>query len=232
MSKCLKLFKLANCQTAGDNRKTAGQGLLEATLAIGMILIGLGAILTFTLKNISAAADSGQRITAANLAREAIDVIRGVRDSNWLASGNSDPGRAWDLGLAPDPNQPAIVIFYLPDGTPIEPAKFEIDYIPTSTDVNDNEYKLYRHYQNHEWIQDSTGSSADYNPTGFNRLIKLDPVCDNGSDIEVREGDANCGSDTKVGIRVQATVSWQASGIFGGITRRSLTMQEYLYNWR
>src|SRR6185436_5212342 len=87
-----------------------GQGLLEAILALGIILVGLGAILTFTLKNIAAATDSGQRIVAANLAREGIDVIRGLRDSNWLAGNKSDANRVWDDDLVPSANDHGVAL--------------------------------------------------------------------------------------------------------------------------
>lgn len=75
-----------------------GQGLLEATLAIGMILIGLGAVLTLTIQNVSATASSSQRLVAAQLAREGIEAVRDLRDSNWLAANNKKPAQLWDDG--------------------------------------------------------------------------------------------------------------------------------------
>jgi len=212
-----------------------GQGLLEAILAIGMILVGLGAILTFTLKNIAAAADSGQRIVAANLAREGIDVVRAIRDSNWLAGSNSDPSRLWDDDL--QPTQGAALDFVLPTSASV-PAEWAVVYL-NSRDVDDVAYALYRHAQDYDWRQFPSGApdpnistpEPNYIKTGYKRILLLDPVCDTGS-IVVEEAVADCTSGTKIGIRVTATVSWASSGFFGGIERRELSLVEYLYNWR
>ncbi len=204
----------------------AGQGLLEAMLAIGLILMGLGAVLALTLKNISAVADSGQRIVAANLAREAIDVARGIRDSNWLKAANSAPATFWDDGLVPSAvNQGARAILTLPSSAPDTPVEFTIDFV-ASRDVNSQEFKLYRDGTTHEWYQGMPGFPA----TGFQRMILLDPICATSG---VQAGEIDCGaSDTKIGIRIQVQVAWQASGIFGGVSKRQLSVEEYLYNWR
>ncbi|MFA4936783.1 MAG: hypothetical protein WC575_00610 [Patescibacteria group bacterium] len=208
-------------------KQPAGQGLLEAMLAIGLILVGLGAVLSLTLRNISAVADSGQRIVAVNLAREAIDVVRGIRDSNWLAASNSGPSRLWDDKLVPDNSgQGARAVLNLPLlGPPATPVAFEIEFID-GRDVNDDSYKMYRDNVNHQWYQDTTALKA----TGFNRMIWLDPVCKTAG---VLAGVVGCGdTDTKIGIRVQVQVAWNASGIFGSVSKRQLTVEEYLYNWR
>ncbi|MFH1112194.1 MAG: hypothetical protein V1712_03990 [Patescibacteria group bacterium] len=216
----------------------AGQGLLEAMLAIGLILIGLGAVLTLTLKNISAVIDSGQRVVAVNLAREGIDVVRGIRDSNWLAASNSDPNRLWDhdyddseevvaANLVPSADdQGARAILTLPSSTLIAPVNFSIDFID-SRDVNDDSFKLYRDSATYEWYQEDFSLNKE---TGFNRMILLDPICESAG---VKAGESDCpAGDVKIGIRVQVQVAWNTTGIFGGINHRQLEVTEYLYNWR
>ena len=62
----------------------AGFTLIEGIIAIGIIstamLVGLG----LAFSNLTAAQANSDRIIAANLAREGIEVVRHVRDSNWL----------------------------------------------------------------------------------------------------------------------------------------------------
>lgn len=73
---------------------SAGFTLIETIVAIGIIVIGLvsalGAITTalFYVSNIE------DRLIAANLVAEGIEVARNIRDSNWLQN------LAWNNGLA------------------------------------------------------------------------------------------------------------------------------------
>ena len=91
---------------------------------------------------------------------------------------------------------------------------------------------MYRHPQNYDWQQFPDGAAGNYITTGYNRLVLLDPICDNGGAITVEPGSTNCAIGTKVGIKVTATVSWAASGFFGGNQQRQLSIIEYIYNWR
>lgn len=214
-----------------------GQGLLEAMLAIGMILLGLGAILTLTLQNISASAASGQQLAGAQLAREAIEAARQLRDSNWLAAGNSDPARTWDQGLTDSacliaPCNGAWVGF---DVT-TSPTQFDINFVDTRN-VDDTLVQLavYRNRLTpYEWAQFSVAPDPSaYLTTGYQRLVVVDPVCSDGTTTSVRVGWPDCLSGTtKIGLRVEAAVSWPAAGVFGSGQRRQLRQVEYLYNWR
>lgn len=221
-----------------------GQGLLEVMLAIGMILIGLGAVLTLTLQNIAASAASGQQLVGAQLAREVIEAARAVRDSNWLVAGNSDPTRVWDEGLTD--NSPAcgttcngswVGFDVAPTQLPTpQPSTFTITFLPTR-DVNDAahaELQLYRHFSRYDWAQFSSPPpvASGYLPTSYRRLLALDPVCSDSGTITVAVGQQQCPAGTKVGVRAEAVVSWPASGLFGTSGRRSTRVVEYIYNWR
>lgn len=230
-----------------------GQGLLEATLAIGMILVGLGAILSLTLQNVAATVASNQRLTAAQLAREGLDAIRQVRDSNWLKATNSQPSTAWDQGLADSVDcglqcNAALVIFTPGDPTP--PAQASTLEVRLLSDVyaavpsrdvdgdvaNMPELEFYRHNQDHEWVQfDSLPALAGYGATNYRRIVLLDPVCreDATGTVRTRVNQFACdGGESKIGLRAEATVSWPSASAFGGQGRRKLTLVEYLYNWR
>jgi len=71
-----------------------GQSLLEMIFAISIMLIVVTAVLALTAANIFGQRESELQIVANNLAREGIELVRNIRDSNWLA------GRNWDAGLS------------------------------------------------------------------------------------------------------------------------------------
>lgn len=216
-----------------------GQGLLEATIAIGMILLGLGALLTLTLQNISATTASSQRITALHLAREAIEVVRGIRDSNWLVINNPpsplpSPAPNWDYGLVDTDCTNncggAYLIFYPEEEDPN--SLFTVEFAG-SRDISEDAFRLYKHKSLHYWNQMSALGDVSYSDTGFRRLIKIDPVCKSDTDVNVAEGAEACPTgEEKIGLRVLVEASWPTAGVFGGVTRRSLTLTEYMYNWR
>ena len=68
------------------HNRHAGQGLLEAVIAIGIILTATTASLTLIVSSVEANNGVRERFVAINLAREAIEVVRMTRDSNWLAN--------------------------------------------------------------------------------------------------------------------------------------------------
>lgn len=78
----------------------AGQSLIETIVAIFILTTSLTAGLTLSIYAFSSAAVSQHEIIASNLAREAIDVVRAMRDSNWLASDVKEA--AWGLRSCPD----------------------------------------------------------------------------------------------------------------------------------
>ena len=73
--------------------KNAGQSLMETIVAIAVMLAVVVAVLALVTSSVVGQKESEFQITAVNLAREGIEVVRGIRDSNWLA------GAPWDQGL-------------------------------------------------------------------------------------------------------------------------------------
>lgn len=212
-----------------------GQGLLEATLAIGIILVGLGALLTLTLQSVAATTASRERVTAIHLGREAIEAVRALRDSNWLKDGNSAPGTAWDAGLIDATACGASCGgAYLVFDPAANPPELRIEFAGTRQ-IDEPKFKLWQHATYREWSQFSLPPAADYLDTGYRRLIVIDPVCQNTTTqaVAVRLGEAACAvGEIKIGLRVEVTVSWPTPGIFGGVVRRSNSVTEFLYNWR
>lgn len=60
------------------------QSLLEAIIAIGVILVATISATTLIVTTISSGRVSADKIQAANFAREGVEIVRAIRDSNWL----------------------------------------------------------------------------------------------------------------------------------------------------
>ncbi|OGL66626.1 hypothetical protein A3B21_02980 [Candidatus Uhrbacteria bacterium RIFCSPLOWO2_01_FULL_47_24] len=62
-----------------------GFGLLETIIALGVIITGLVSVISLSIANLTNERDTAMRYQAVNLAREGIELVRNIRDSNWLA---------------------------------------------------------------------------------------------------------------------------------------------------
>ena len=75
------------------NKNDAGFTILEVVVAISLITVGITAIFTLYQQTISITRVSSQRLIAAYLAQEGIEIVRNIRDTNWIED------QAWDTGL-------------------------------------------------------------------------------------------------------------------------------------
>ncbi len=73
------------------------QSLIETIVAVSIVVTAVVAILAMGVAHLSLGGQSAERVMAANLAREGIEVILAVRNSNWL-----DPDQSWPYGLTND----------------------------------------------------------------------------------------------------------------------------------
>ncbi|MGB2762764.1 MAG: prepilin-type N-terminal cleavage/methylation domain-containing protein [Minisyncoccales bacterium] len=146
-----KKFRITNW------RLKNGFSLLEVLVAITVITVGLVGVTGLILYNISISRVSPDRIIAVNLAQEGIEVVKNIRDSNWLA------GNDFDEGIKGIGNEQACIT----EGT-----GGIIQYIiPPPLDVWDCGSDCQVYFKNNEYVHDVTG-----NLTKFSRLIKLDKV--------------------------------------------------------
>lgn len=72
----------------------AGFTLLETIVAVGLIVVGLVSALALITNSLFYVSNIQDRLIAANLAAEGIEVVRNIRDNNWLQN------LAWNNGLA------------------------------------------------------------------------------------------------------------------------------------
>jgi len=79
------------------NAKMTKRGftIIEAIVAIFVITTGIVGVLTLVTQTISSATYSSDKLIAAYLAQEGIEIIRNIRDTNWLDPANPP----WNNGL-------------------------------------------------------------------------------------------------------------------------------------
>lgn len=70
-----------------------GFTLLESLVAIAVFTVGVSTAVFVITQAISVGSRTRDRVIATHLAQEGIEVIRNVRDRNWLA------GRSWTQGI-------------------------------------------------------------------------------------------------------------------------------------
>ncbi len=76
-----------------NSHNNKGFTLLEVIFAMFVLLIGILAVYILIQNSISKSRQSSFRLTAAYLAQEGIEIVRNLRDQNWLK------GNDWDAGI-------------------------------------------------------------------------------------------------------------------------------------
>lgn len=84
----MRIIRIANISS------NSGFTLVETIVAVGIIIIGLVSALTLVTNSLFYVSNIQDRLIAANLAVEGIEVVRNLRDMNWIQNA------AWNNGLA------------------------------------------------------------------------------------------------------------------------------------
>lgn len=193
------------------HRNNLGQSLVELIVAIAIIQVGVLSVWSLFFNNFNTERELELRIIGANLSREAVELVKNLRDSNWL---KIDRGGdyLWDDGL--------------------KSGSYTVSYDEEDLKEmnNDNDGQLY---------QDSQGfytTSFDGTKTSpFKRIVILKPVCcrDDNDDLTCDDTDyiikekEDSACDLKIGLDVIAKTTW----IQGGKERSSI-VEDIIYNWR
>ncbi len=162
------------------------QSLLEAVIAIGVILVATVSATTVIITTISAGQYSEDKIKAANFAREGVEIVRGIRDSNWLKRAqnvNDVNGNiySWNTGLAAGSYQAV----YIPASASWSLSSSGTPTVITQTGVS-------------YFTQACVGTCT---PTKFNRLITV--ASSNDTFFAASDGP---------NILVTSTVTWNNHG--------------------
>lgn len=139
-----------------------GQGLLEVVIALGILTVGLFGVFTLVLGNFTSERAGMMRLQAMNLAREGIEAVKNIRDSNWL----TDDKDAWD-GI---PANDDVILVYEPDGS-------------KTLESGANDSAIYINQDNGLYLQGSNvGQGAQKTP--FSRKINISKI-DNDAGISI-----------------------------------------------
>ncbi|OGY47407.1 MAG: hypothetical protein A3J65_00040 [Candidatus Buchananbacteria bacterium RIFCSPHIGHO2_02_FULL_45_11b] len=182
-----------------------GQSLMETIVAIAILLAVVSAVLSLVFSNIAGQKESELQIMANNLAREEIEVVRHLRDSNSLA------GQDWDFGL--DGGAKAIVFF----------------------DASLNQWRLiFAGEEYDERLYFSAGKkiySHDKNsgpPALFSRHLNLSDICLAADGAEsIKDSCDREANERKIGLKAGAVVGWPENK-----RTRQVVLEELLYAWK
>lgn len=197
--------------------------MLEAIVAIGIITTAISSSLTLVQGSIRAEGEAQSAVIAANLGREAVEVVRAIRDSNRL-SGAAD----FDEGLkGPSFDYTGIPVFDVVNGT------WSIDF--TVEDIAQQEAIVYRQTSADGpatlgLYRQAMTQPAETIASSFRRLVTLNALCDDGiGGVTVATSGSGCGGAGigKIGIQVLVDLSWQLPG-----RSRRQTIEERLFDWR
>ncbi|MFH0804812.1 MAG: hypothetical protein V1916_01295 [Patescibacteria group bacterium] len=197
-----------------------GQSLLEMLIAVFILVAATTATLTLIISSINAGKESRSKMIATSLAREGVELVRNIRDSNWI-----DPSPLyWDTGISfcPSTCDPTAV----PTVDEVNP--MTLNFAASSFTDAAAAVKL----SANRYLQNTAAGSY----STFYRLIYITQICQDAAGAEklasaINNTDACNSGDfvgypTKVGIRVVSEVRWPSPA------GRKVQVEDRLYNWQ
>lgn len=142
-------------------KRQFGFSILEVIIAILIISIGMIGVLSLITQNIQVQYISKNDLIASQLAQEGMELVRNIRDTNWLTAGND-----WKIGAGASTNSDIV-----------QDGDYAIDYSGFIVDIDS--------INNAGLNIDAAGfytHGAGVAATPFSRLIT---VVDNGDYLEV-----------------------------------------------
>lgn len=219
-----------------------GFTLLEAVVALAIVMIALVSLVLLGTLSIVSSRRVQNEFVATTMAQEALESVRQMRDSNWLAY-DTDSTTEWDAGLSDNDDYSAVLVAVNPN-SPL--AGYALDFAPdsfgdTCPDMNTVNFDCTRMWSpasQNVYIQ-TTGAAQDSTAlvdSGFSRMLFLYPICRAASDpqnehILTADGqtcEALTGATYEhVGYDVVVDVRWGEQD-----TTDSIQLEEYIYDWR
>lgn len=156
-----------------------GQGLLEATIAIGILVVGILSVLAVAGRQLAVLRIAEERFIAGELVREGLEVAHSMRDSNWLK------GAAWNAGLGDGQG-----IFTLADTVSVDGSRWNLVTLPASAQFGDAASYV---YNDRGVYRQAVTPGNGWERTTFQRLITFAAVSSQAAVrviVEVRWGNA------------------------------------------
>lgn len=189
-------------------KKNQGQSMMEMIFAIGILVTTVSAIIALNASNISSQKQSEYQIIANNLSREGVEVVRSVRDRNWLA------GLDWDNGLKQSGRYLAC-----------------FDQETNSWSVN-----LIQDEQTGQLFLSDSGIYSCQNqgnlPTVYYRQLDISHLCLDISDSTNRGSESvkeSCDSlvEKKVGLKIRSILNWNERN-----KPHQVIIEDLIYDWK
>lgn len=211
-----------------------GQGLIEALIAVSIILAAIISTLTLIISSINAGRVSIDKLIAASLAREGIEIVRNIRDGNWI-----DPsGVDWSDGIIATNDNTAIPIIdeIPPSGLPLS---YKLDFAPVGWGLNcGGSFDCMRIYSKGSLYLQKTTLDSSWQATKYYRLLYINRICwedssetekiiDKSSPFDCTSFDIPGETYSEVGVRVISEVRWPTSN-----STNNIKIEERIYNWR
>ncbi len=190
-----------------------GQSLLELLIALFILVSTLTATIALIVTSINAGRESRNKLIGTSLAREGIELVRNIRDSNWL----DDTGPVWDEGLNDGAGDDTTAIPVI-DGT----SAFGLDFSKNDFTAITYDSATDAYYQ---------GDAAPGANSQFYRIMNINAICraSNGDEtiISANSPSNDCSGDDEVGLRIVSEVRWPSQ-----TSSKKIILEDRLYNWQ
>lgn len=225
-------------------RNYKSQGMIESLVAITVVVVGLVSILTLVVFNLRVQVYSHDMLIATNLAKEGIEVVRSIRDTNWLN------GNDWDQDLIIDETFPNPIgdekgflflntatwngynnVYYLIFNQLA--CSWDACVFNESTVVGSRPAQMYLSTKDDRTIYDQFSSFNDNITvaTKFYRVVFVNEIClDDGNEeyiLTVWNEHCEDFTDERIGLQIISKVGWYDKDIM-----RTVEAEEWIYNWR
>jgi prepilin-type N-terminal cleavage/methylation domain-containing protein len=182
-----------------------GFSILEVLVAISILVVGVSGAVALMSQTISVGNSVTQRLIAAHLAQEGLEVIQNIRHTNWI-EGADDGITKWSDGL---------------DGAGCTPEPFDNSACPIYAVVNYNSNALTLTsgpIEQAEWDMTRSGGRYTHNLAGeiYSRHIEISYAIDDNNT-------PGCATDDKPYMRVKSIMR---------VDDNTITLEDNLYNWK
>jgi len=194
------------------SKSGAGFTILEVIIAIFLITVGLISVYSTATYITSSSRLSKGKLIASQLAQEGVEVVRNIRDQNWMEQ------RGWLDSLG---NGTYVPVFYTdaddPNDISITPAlTWNLSSIGDSGDPRNAVYTKYDDQDKFLFYFQSSNQSnlpTNYRRTVFKRWIILNCI--------------DCFTPTEAKLEITSRVEWKENGI-----TQNFEITDYLYDWQ
>ncbi len=209
----------------------SGQTLIETLMGLFVVTIGVVSSVTLFVASTRASGDTEDRTIAINLAREGIEMIRGIRDDNWLVLDAEPNTINWDKDLDTGGSDSTSTLIYNP-----LTRQWSLDLTANdfNTSCSGGAFFCADIYQdsNDRYLQFEDGDTPDPadTKTKYQRLITINNICAQGSGINIKTGGQNCPAayeQRKIGLQIVVEVQWKSGELV-----QNIALEDQLYQWK